>query len=310
MKKLIIIIIFLTLVFSSSLLAAENNSTDNSINIESDQEILEFKKELEDQEKKDNSAIIGSTLYDLNGEKNDIRTQETNLGNLIADAILAETDADLSFINSKGIKASIKKGLISKADVYQVLPARDKIVVKKIKGENLLQAVEHSLSRYPNAEGLFPQLAGMKVIFSKEEGVQNRVLKIMINGQELKMNNYYLAATNVFLAEGGDGFDMFKKAETVVQLGRLDQIFINYLLNHGIVQAKEEGRIIAVEKEKDDYFYQVESGDSLYLIARKFSISIDRIIKLNNIKNKNLIYQGQKLLLPDLSELINKINAK
>lgn len=310
MKNLIFIILLLVAVSLSPLLAAENNSTDSSINIESDQEILEFKKELEDQEEKDNSAIIGSTLHYLNGKKNDIRTKETNLGNLIADSILAEAEADLSFINSKGIKASIKKGLISKADVYQVLPARDKIVVKKIKGENLLRAVEHSLSRYPKAEGLFPQLAGMKLIFSKEDGAQNRALKIIINSKEIKMNSYYLVATNVFLGEGGDGFDMFKKAETAAQLGRLDQIFINYLLNHGIVQAKEEDRIIGLEKEKDHYFYQVESGDSLYLIARKFSISMDKIIELNNIKNRDFIYSGQKLLLPDLSELINKTNTK
>lgn len=303
MKKLTLIII-LILVSTLPLLAAENNSVDKSINIEDDQEILEFKKELEEQNQKDNSAIIGSTLYPLNGKKNEVRTKETNLGNLIADAILAEVEADLSFINSKGIKASIKKGLISKADVYQVLPARDKIVVKKIKGENLLKAVEHSLSRYPKAEGLFPQLAGMKLIFSKAEGVQNRVLKIMINGQQLKMDNYYLMATNVFLATGGDGFDILKKTETVAQAGRLDQILINYLRTRGIVQKEVENRIIGLEKEKDYHFYQVQKGDSLYLIAKKFSTSIEKIMKLNELKNRNLIYQGQKLQIPLLETLV------
>lgn len=300
MKKLILILV-LILASSLPLLAAENNSKDKSINIEDDQEVLEFKKELEEQNQKDNSAIIGSTLYHLNGKKNEIRTQETNLGNLITDAILAHLEADLSIINSKGIKASIKKGLISKADVYQVLPARDKIVVKKIKGEFLLQALEHSLSRYPNAEGLFPQLAGVKLIFSKAEGVQNRVLKVIINGQQLKKDRFYLLATNVFLATGGDGFEMLKKGETVTEAGRLDQILINYLLKRGIVESKVEARIIALAKEKDHHFYQVKKGESLSLIAKKFSTSIKKIRELNQIKNRDLIYQGQKLLIPGLN---------
>lgn len=306
LKTIIIFGMVLVLCFSLPvfILASEKNSNlkenNNAINIENDQEIMKFKKELEEQNKEDNSEIIGSTLYYLNGKKTDIRTKETNLGNLIADSILANVKADLVFINSKGIKSSINKGWISKGDVHKVLPSKDKIIIKKIKGAALLQVIEHSLSRYPDGEGLFPQVSGIRIIFSQEEIEQHRILRVTVNGEPLKKDQYYLIATNDFLADGGDGFEILSQTEIVKKVGRLDKIFIDYLRKQGIIKAKTEGRIIGVSKEKKHFAYRVQKGDNLSLIARRFSTSIDKIVELNDLKNKNLIYSGQKLLIPGL----------
>ena len=47
-------------------------------------------------------------------------------------------------------------------------------------------------------------------------------------------------------------------------------------------------------KPKVEY-YTVKSGDTLSAIAKKYGTSINNIVKLNNIKNPNLIYPNQKL---------------
>lgn len=41
--------------------------------------------------------------------------------------------------------------------------------------------------------------------------------------------------------------------------------------------------------------YTVQSGDTLTGIAQKYNTTVDKLVKLNNIKNKNLIYTGQVL---------------
>ena len=48
----------------------------------------------------------------------------------------------------------------------------------------------------------------------------------------------------------------------------------------------------------DTYTYIVCKGDSLGKIAGAFHVSVDDIVALNNIANRNLIYVGQKLLIP------------
>lgn len=42
-------------------------------------------------------------------------------------------------------------------------------------------------------------------------------------------------------------------------------------------------------------YYTVKSGDTLSEIAEKYNTSVRRLVELNNIKNANLIYPGQKL---------------
>lgn len=303
MKQSIVIVVFFTLLFSLTVLATEKSSENggdiDSINIEDDQEIINLKKEIEEKNKEDYSKVVSSTIYFLNGEKTDVRTSETNLGNLIADAILANVEADLAFINSKGINASIDRGLITKGDVLNVLPSKDRVVVKKIKGADLLKIIEYSLSKYPDAEGIFPQVSGVKIIFAQDNTSQNRVLKVWINDLPLEEEKYYLVATNDFLAAGGDGFETFKKAKTIQEGERLDQIFIKYIREKEIIKSKVTGRIIPVSTYKNYFVYEVKKGDSLWKIASKFKVSIDEIAEVNSIKNKRLIYSGQNLLIPN-----------
>ena len=45
----------------------------------------------------------------------------------------------------------------------------------------------------------------------------------------------------------------------------------------------------------DEEYYIVKYGDTLWGISRRFNTTVDELVALNNIANRNLINVGQKL---------------
>ena len=118
-------------------------------------------------------AVFAKTEVELCGEKAPgNRTQETNNGDLIADAILwyAKKDGGLpvadenvvAITNGGGIRAAIAAGDITKKDVNTVLPFGNTVAYVTVKGSVLLEALEASTYCTPEAVGAFPQVAGIK----------------------------------------------------------------------------------------------------------------------------------------------------
>jgi 2',3'-cyclic-nucleotide 2'-phosphodiesterase (5'-nucleotidase family) len=292
------------LIFWSPLLLAEDDPSielnGKSINLEDDEQIMELKNEIEKKSELEKDMIVGSTVVYLNGSEDQIRNRESNLGNLITDAILAEVNAELAFINSRTISRSIDKGLISVRDIKESIPAKDEVIVKKIKGSALLKSLQHAVSKYPETAGFFPQLSGGRIIFGWNSNLENDIVRAEVNSKLIRGEEYYLIATNDSLAAGGDGFEEFKEAEEVENAGRLDEILIDYLQRKEIIDKVEMGRIIPLRRIGGNLVYRVEQGDYLYSIAQKFSTTVEGIMKANGIENRNLIYQGQDLIIPGL----------
>ncbi len=178
---------------------------------------------------------FSETTFDLIGTKEIVRSSETNLGDLICDAMLwtATNNTELkvtkenviAIINSGGIRANINTGDISRATVNTVLPFKNTIVIKYITGDALIEALEASTYCSPLAIGGFPQIAGMKIqIDTTKEFDQgdeypdstyfspksiNRVSIIDINGKPFDVNATYAIVTNDFCAIGGDTYYAF-----------------------------------------------------------------------------------------------------
>ena len=47
--------------------------------------------------------------------------------------------------------------------------------------------------------------------------------------------------------------------------------------------------------KSDKVYYTVKSGDTLSYIAYRYNTTVDKLVSLNNIKNRDLIYVGQKI---------------
>ena len=156
--------------------------------------------------------VIGEAETDLDGAGVHVRTQETNLGNLIADITKKESGSDAAIINGGGIRASIGKGDITINDIYSVLPFDNYIISIKLSGKQIMDALEYGVSAVELKEGRFPQVSGISFVYSRVHKNGPRVEAITINRKPLEQNKIYTIATNDFLAAGGDGYQVFREA--------------------------------------------------------------------------------------------------
>lgn len=171
---------------------------------------------------------IGYTNVYLNGDREVIRTKETNLGKITCEAVLKETDADVVFLNAGAFRSSIKIGDIKMEDVLHVFSLGHYIVTKAVSGENIIKALELAAKQYPEMSALFPQVAGITFeIVASNDG--NEVKNVFINNKKIDLSKDYILATNNFLAAGGDGFEILKTSQELKQFDSLDRIFANYV---------------------------------------------------------------------------------
>lgn len=215
----------------------------------------------------------------LNGTKapNGNRDSETNLGDLITDAMLWKVLADaeitvpeenvVAITNGGGIRASIGVGDVTKKDINTVLPFGNTLAVVYVKGSELLEALEASTYCTPESIGGFPQVAGMQFTVATYETYDkndesypnstyygpktiNRVSISSINGMDFDPEATYAVITNNFVAGGGDTYYAFAAATNQFDTGLpLDEVVMEYITKElkgviGETYAEPAGRIV------------------------------------------------------------------
>jgi len=193
------------------------------------------------------SEVIGRTEVRLDGERSRVRTGETNLGNLVADAMLAITGADAAITNGGGIRTSLEAGEITRGDILSVLPFGNTVVLLEVKGAVLLAALENGVSQYPQEGGRFPQVAGVSFSFDPAAEPGCRIVEAAVGGRPLEPEKTYTVALNDFLAAGGDGYTMFTEAPVIKEYSLLDSIVADYIRENKIRPVEASGRIVLCE---------------------------------------------------------------
>lgn len=188
--------------------------------------------------------VIATIDVDLNGERSLVRTQETNLGNLITDAMRDLTGADVAFTNGGGIRDSISAGDVTIGDVITAFPFSNFVVEIEVTGADLLQSAEHGARLYPAENGGFFHVSGMSYTFDPSRPAGDRVIEMYIGGEPVDPEATYTAATNDFMASGGDGYEWLASAPVTSDTGQLlSEVLIDYLQREDIQIPGVEGRI-------------------------------------------------------------------
>ncbi|MFD1956571.1 S-layer homology domain-containing protein [Paenibacillus thailandensis] len=223
-------------------------------------------------------TIVGETSVNLDGERSTVRKQETNLGDLVADGMLAkvksivnEPDVEgyVTIQNGGGIRASIPAGDITLGQLLTVMPFGNNLTALKMTGAEIVAALENGVSGVENGEGRFPQVAGLRFYYDSTKPGEiidsvtgevtqagSRIIKVDIRNEDgtyspIDPNAYYIVATNSFMAGGGDFYRSMKQAKDdgrFYELNLVDyEVFTEHLNNVGTVNAETEGRIIDLQ---------------------------------------------------------------
>ncbi|DAA76892.1 TPA_exp: putative 5'-nucleotidase [Trichophyton benhamiae CBS 112371] len=166
------------------------------------------------------------TRVPLDGRSAVIRSQETNLGNMLADAVRAFYDTDIAFINSGGVRCdriiaeTNGNNALKVKDIIDIMPFDNAFVVKRVGGATLLSALENSVSD-SHTDGRFLQVSGMRFKASWQRPEGSRVLESFFEPkagelEEINPGRTYTIAMVSFIATGFDGYDCFKAEETLV----------------------------------------------------------------------------------------------
>ncbi|XP_059158773.1 mannosylglucosyl-3-phosphoglycerate phosphatase-like [Physella acuta] len=165
-------------------------------------------------------TYLGCMNVEMDGRFSSVRTQETNLGNFITDIILTATKADCALLNSGTFRSDRihPKGDFKLRDLLTILPLVDALVVIKVTGLQLIEALENSVSKYPVKEGRFPQVAGLCFGFDPTRPAGQRIGKELVKVQDeyIDPDKEYRLATKEYVAQGKDGFDVLKDCEVLI----------------------------------------------------------------------------------------------
>ncbi|MBZ0111357.1 MAG: bifunctional metallophosphatase/5'-nucleotidase [Thermoanaerobaculia bacterium] len=176
----------------------------------------------------------------LEGERQSVRTGETNLGNLVADAVRESTGADVALINGGAIRASIEVGVITLEEVVEVLPFDNQLQRSTLTGAELRALLERSTGLLTEGAdmGGFLQVSGLRLVV-----LEGHLVTVQVGGRQLDPDANYVVATTDFLAAGGDGYDTLVDKEWVDSGYQLTDVVVQRLMELERVDARIDGRI-------------------------------------------------------------------
>lgn len=199
-------------------LACERTSVnyEQSLAYPKDSSVTAVLQEIKTENEAELNRQIGTSPVELDGVWEHLRIGQTNLGNVVTDAYLLTTGADVALENAGGIRASVKQGTITYGDVINVSPYGNYIVTKQLSGAQIREMLEISLEiqknciaanesgdwdAWPNDSGSYLQVGGIVVTYDPQKSAGQRVISVKKDGEELNAEKLYTVAMNNYLAE-------------------------------------------------------------------------------------------------------------
>lgn len=224
---------------TAKLLTAEDV---RKINPTPDKRITNQIIKMEKKNKKILDVVVAHSDRALTGEREIIRRQESEIGNLCADALRWKSGADFTVINCGGIRTGLPAGDITRGEILEIAPFGNTLKKAEIDGKTVRAMLEHSVFGYPATFGGFLAVSGLTFSFDPSQPVGQRVQEIFINGESLDENKIYTMATLDFTLMGGDDYTMLKDLKIIGESETVDVILTEYLNENGTKNI-ELGRI-------------------------------------------------------------------
>jgi 5'-nucleotidase len=194
-------------------------------------------------------TVVGRTRVPLDAVSVRMRASETNLGDLVADALRADAGAELAIMNAGSIRGDriFAAGPLTRRTLLEMLPFGNVICKIGLSGRVVLQALNSGVAQLPASAGKFPQVSGLTMRVEAGAPTGNRVRDVKVNGAPLDPAHTYTVAIPDYLLKGGDGYTMFAGGKILIgpETGTLMVSALEkYVAAKGEIAPEIDGRIV------------------------------------------------------------------
>lgn len=202
--------------------------------IEQDEAMLEFLRPYQEKGQGKLNVKIAESNGKLEGDRNVVRYQQTNLGRLIATAHMERAKADFAVMNSGGVRDSIAAGDITYKDVLTVQPFGNMVSYVDMTGKEVLDYL-NVVATKPVDSGAYAQFAGIAMSINNGE-----VTNVFIGNKQLRLDGNYRFTVPSYNAAGGDGYPKIDDHPGYVNTGFTDaEVLKDYLETHSPIDVNE-----------------------------------------------------------------------
>ncbi|PAW07754.1 bifunctional UDP-sugar hydrolase/5'-nucleotidase [Vibrio sp. V1B] len=202
--------------------------------INQDETLLEFLRPYQEQGQDKLNVKIAESNGKLEGDRNVVRYQQTNLGRLIATAHMERAKADFAVMNSGGVRDSIEAGDITYKDVLTVQPFGNMVSYVDMSGKEVLDYL-NVVATKPVDSGAYAQFAGISM--TVENG---KVSNVFIGEKQLRLDGQYRFTVPSYNASGGDGYPKVNTHSGYVNTGFTDaEVLKEFLQTHSPIDVNE-----------------------------------------------------------------------
>lgn len=169
---------------------------------------------------------------------------EATIGNFITDAMRAATGVDVALQNSGGMRAELDSGVVTRGEIYAIMPFDNTIVIGELTGAELKAALDEAMVR-----GRVTQVSGIRYAYDPERPELDRIVQVTDpDGEPLDPARRYRVAFNNFMATGGDDYETLGRAKNLTDTNlpirdAMEAYVREQSKNGGALDVREDGRV-------------------------------------------------------------------
>lgn len=202
--------------------------------ITQDKAMLDFLRPFQEKGQSQLNVKIAESNGKLEGDRDVVRFQQTNLGRLIATAHMERAKADFAVMNSGGVRDSIEAGDITYKDVLTVQPFGNMVSYVDMSGQEVLDYL-NIVATKPVDSGAYAQFSGISMRIEND-----KVTNVFIGNKQLRLDGRYRFTVPSYNASGGDGYPKIDTHPGYVNTGFTDaEVLKDYLESHSPIDVNE-----------------------------------------------------------------------
>ncbi len=200
--------------------------------VKEDPDMLAMLQPFQDRGRAALDVVVGRSDGVLDGSRDNVRKQPTNMGVFIASVMMQKAGADLAMMNAGGVRDSMPEGPLTYKDVLKVQPFGNMLSHVTFTGTELMAYLSVA-AKMTAGSGAFAHFAGVALI------IESGTIKMAtIQGAPIDPAKSYRLGLNSFQANGGDGYPKITGHPGYVNTGFVDaDVMREYLSKNNIKTA-------------------------------------------------------------------------